>query len=91
MNKEFKAWLEVVEQLRIEPYFAWVPREENVRADTLSKLIPLQWGLSTEALSTLTNGLPGQEWKMPDFNQFGNMLLEARDAGKDFILVHPVW
>ena len=34
---------------------------------------------------------PDQEWTLPDFNQIGNVLLEARSAEKDFILVHPVW
>ncbi len=26
-----------------------------------------------------------------DLNQIGNVLLEARNSGHDFVLVHPVW
>ncbi len=91
LNAEFKSWLKVVEELRIEPYFAWVPREENTRADGLSKLIPLEWGLSAEARASMTSNFPSHEWTLPGLNQIGNVLLEARDKGADLLLVHPTW
>jgi hypothetical protein len=91
LHEEYKAWLKTAEDLQIEPYFVWVPREENVRADALSKRTPLQWGLSTAASAVMATHFPDREWTLPDFNQIGNTLLEARSAEKDFILVHPVW
>ncbi len=91
LHEEYKAWLKTVEDLQIEPYFTWVPREENVRADALSKRVPLQWGLSALASAVMATHFPDQEWTLPDFNQIGNTLLEARSVEKHFILVHPVW
>ncbi len=81
----------VVEELQIEPYFTWVPREENLRADALSKRVPLAWKLSDDVRGDIAKFFPNEEWTLPDFNQIGNALLETRNSGKDLVLVHPVW
>ena len=91
LNGEFRAWLQVVEELQIEPYFTWVPREENARADALSKRVPLAWKLSDGARADMATNFPNEQWTLPDLNQIGNVLLEARTRGKEFVLVHPVW
>jgi hypothetical protein len=91
LNAEFRAWLQVVDELKIEPYFTWVPREENTRADALSKRVPLEWKLSEEARAAINTFFPDKEWVLPNLNQIGNVLLEARCSGKDVVLVHPVW
>ena len=61
------------------------------RADALSKRVPLEWKLSDSARADMATNFPNEEWTLPDLNHIGNVLLEARNSGKDLVLVHPVW
>ena len=63
----------MVDELQIEPYYTWVPREENVRADALSKRVPLAWRLSVDAQADMATNFPNEEWTLPDLNQIGNV------------------
>ncbi len=53
--------------------------------------MPLEWKLSDEARAAIITIFPDKEWVLPDLNQIGNVLLEARCSGKEIVLVHPVW
>jgi hypothetical protein len=90
LNGEFRAWLLVIEELQIEPYFTWAPREENARP-MLCRSACLAWKLSDGARADMATSFPSEEWTLPDLNQIGNVLLEARNTGKDLVLVHPWW
>ena len=91
LNQSYREWLQVCTDLDIEPYFEWIPREENTRADKLSKRVPLLWRLGVAAAATMATAFPGVAWTLPDLNQYGNVLAQAQRAGGDLLLVHPVW
>ena len=67
------------------------PREQNQRADKLSKRVPLKWTLSPRAAEIIRTAFPRRLWTLPDLNQYGNMIAEAQQNGGDLLLVHPVW
>ena len=78
----------------IEPYYEWVPREDNSKADKLSKRVPIAWSLSPDALQSLEAAFPPDPQTpvvLPDLNQYANILREAKTDGASLILVHPVW
>ena len=91
LNEGYREWLQLCNDLGIEPYFEWIPREQNQRADTLSKRVPLKWTLTPLAEEAVAKAFPGQAWTLPDLNHFGNVIAEAQQNGGDLLLVHPVW
>ena len=90
----WQKWFEFCVMFNIEPYYEWLPREENARADKLSKRVPIEWVLTPTARTALEAGLPANHALrivLPDLNQYANCLKAAKDDGDSFILVHPVW
>ena len=90
LNEAYREWLQVCADLNIEAFFEWIPREENTRADKLSKRVPLLWRLATASADSVRSAFD-MPWVLPDLNQYGNVLAEARRVGGDLLLVHPVW
>ena len=91
LNTAYREWIQTCEDLRIEAYYAWLPREENVRADKLSKRVPLSWALSSLAAETVQKGFPDTAVTLPDLNQIANTICAAQREGRNLLLVHPVW
>ena len=91
LNASYLQWIEGCKNLQIEPYYAWLPREHNVRADKLSKRVPLAWTLSGTALEAIQKGFPGTVPTLPDLNQIANTIDRAQLEGQSLLLVHPVW
>jgi hypothetical protein len=90
----WQTWFEFCTTHNIEPYYEWVPREDNTRADKLSKRVPIAWSLTPAALRTLESTFPPNPLTpvvLPDLNQYANVLRTAREDKATLILVHPVW
>lgn len=56
--QDYKHWMEFCNLHSIEPYYKWVPREENVKADRLSKLISLKWELRQACKRRILESFP---------------------------------
>ena len=78
-------------EIDMEPYFNWIPRELNTRADGLSKRVPIRWILSKVAIDMVEAAFPGIEWSFPDLNQIKNHLNKVECSLSSSLLVHPVW
>ena len=92
----YKAWVQFCITHRIEAYFVWVPREENVKADELSKKITLNVQLSQTALTCLHQSRVFSSAQLellrtPDFNVIGHVLDKLRSARAEALLVIPVF
>ena len=90
LNAAYREWILTCEELQIEAYYAWLPREENVRADRLSKRVPLAWNLSQAASEAVQKAFPGVVPTLPDLNQVANIINRAQVEGQSLLLVHPV-
>ena len=91
LNAAYKEWILTCESLQIEAYYAWLPREENVRADRLSKRVPLSWTLSKLAAEIVQKDFPDTAVTLPDLNQIANVINAAQLEIRNLLLVHPVW
>jgi hypothetical protein len=93
----WKQWMEIIHTHTIEPMYEWRPREENTRADKLSKQVPLQWSLARIAEDIITRNFPNVVWMLPDLNQISNTLKKAQEAASataqptSLLIIHPVW
>ena len=91
LNAAYKEWILTCESLQIEAYYAWLPREENGRADRLSKRVPLSWTLSKLAAEIVQKEFPDTAVTLPDLNQIANIINAAQLEVRNLLLVHPVW
>jgi len=92
----YKAWMDFCIANEIEAYFVWLPREENERADRLSKKITLNVRLSQHARGRLySSGVFSPEQlellRVPDFNVIGQVIDNLRRTRSQALLVIPVF
>jgi hypothetical protein len=90
----WKEWFAFCTEQGIEPYYEWLPREQNTWADKLSKRVPYHWTLSQIAQEVVEGAFPshlGLQVIMPDLNQIANALATASLQGDAIVLIHPVW
>ena len=91
LRDSFVSWFFFCSRNNIEPYYVWLPRQHNWRADRLSKMIPTLW--------SLTNWDHSQLWALcplvatlVDFNCILHSLHTWRLCSAGWtLLVHPVW
>ena len=90
MRDAFLRWLDFCCQVHIEPYYEWIPREQNTRADLLSKQVATRYGLAGEVQRFLAEvcELPAL---LADFNQLAPTLARWAHRRGTYLLVHPVW
>ena len=97
LTELWKQWMSILHEHNIEPTYEWRPREENARADKLSKQVPLQWHLAEESQQIIRSNFPGEPWVLPDLNQLSNTLKDVQESASatglatSVLLVHPVW
>jgi hypothetical protein len=78
--------------LSIEPVYAWVPRENNKRADSLSKRWDQAWVLKGLTVSRIQAVWPGVEIACNRFNTIGWVLRNRNISRRGpLIIIYPHW
>ena len=87
-----KLWMDLCTLHNITATYVWLPREQNDRADELSKRTHLSWALDTTAAASINHALGSSlPPYIPDLNRISTTLDEVTRSGKPLLLVHPVW
>jgi hypothetical protein len=88
-----KEWWTFCDKNNIRCTYTWVPREENTRADELSKVNSSKWPLSRQSIITIRQNRRFSELPMysPDYNQISNTINHMMAKREIAILIHPRW
>ena len=90
LRQAFLAWFDFCQVHHIYASYEWLPREENRRADALSKTLTQLWHLEPRGITFLSHVSPLPH-VIVDFNRLSLTLTQWQAAGGEFLLVHPIW
>jgi hypothetical protein len=97
LNEEIKLWWALCEKLSITPSYEWIPREENVEADTLSKANEFKHDLANMTSDAYVLAMQFcrahnfEKFETPSFNSIDHRIRTLITDKQKSILVIPEW